>query len=479
MAWNACQLSAPTSHARHRRSGRARRRTGRPADAPAPAAGRRRRLDWLDALRGIAALVVVFEHSLDVLFPEVRRTASPWFDFGRYGVFVFFLVSGYIVPASLERRRSVREFWIGRMFRLYPPWALAGAIGLAAGAAGVAWAPPDGLAEHPARAAFAHLTMLQDLLGVPNVVNVFWTLSYEMVFYLLVTALFVAGVRGNGAGAGTSLGFAAGAAAIGFALPTGLVSGHWPGYTVVVGVAAMAGGLLAVMSRRAGLRRGGACTLAALALGLLVLNNRIGAMESLAIVGTMFAGAGVYAVQHRRVARGPAVAMLALASAVTLAAGVHGLLDGQRPERANPPSWGWVVALGAAWLTFLAGLALRDRRFPRALTWLGVISYSVYLLHPPIVQVIWRLSREPGHMVPVERAAWALLLLACVLVAAAVSHRYVELPMQGLGRRLTRSVRAAGASAPEPEPVPPPDSDRVPAGERLAAPAPSGAAVSP
>ncbi|MFC6933997.1 hypothetical protein ACFQHO_29040 [Actinomadura yumaensis] len=46
---------------------------------------------------------------------------------------------------------------------------------------------------------------------------------------------------GNGAGAGTSLGFAAGAAAIGFALPTGLVSGHWPGYTVVVGVAAMAG----------------------------------------------------------------------------------------------------------------------------------------------------------------------------------------------------------------------------------------------
>src|ERR671924_2089375 len=83
-----------------------------------------RRLAWLDGLRGLAAMVVVFEHSLNVLLPEVRRTASPWFDFGRYGVFVFFLVSGYIVPASLERRGDVRAFWIGRFLRLYPLWAL-------------------------------------------------------------------------------------------------------------------------------------------------------------------------------------------------------------------------------------------------------------------------------------------------------------------------------------------------------------------
>lgn len=44
--------------------------------SPAPRQG------WLDALRGVAALVVVFEHSLDALFPEVRAGAGQWFNFG-------------------------------------------------------------------------------------------------------------------------------------------------------------------------------------------------------------------------------------------------------------------------------------------------------------------------------------------------------------------------------------------------------------
>src|SRR5690348_12111180 len=69
------------------------------------------RQGWLDALRGLAALVVVFEHCVDALFPEVRAGASQWFNFGQYGVLVFFLVSGYVVPVSLERRGSVGGFW--------------------------------------------------------------------------------------------------------------------------------------------------------------------------------------------------------------------------------------------------------------------------------------------------------------------------------------------------------------------------------
>ncbi|WP_372506456.1 acyltransferase family protein [Actinomadura madurae] len=100
------------------------------------------RMSWLDALRGLAAMVVVFEHSLDVLLPEVRRGASPWFDFGRYGVFVFFLVSGYVVPFSLERRGSVRHFWAGRVFRLYPAWFVSAALALALGSAGLSYGLP-------------------------------------------------------------------------------------------------------------------------------------------------------------------------------------------------------------------------------------------------------------------------------------------------------------------------------------------------
>src|SRR5687768_11000857 len=92
-----------------------------------------RRQAWLDALRGVAVLAVVFEHLLDPLFPEVRANISPWFNFGQYGVMVFFLVSGYVVPVSLERRGSIAGFWINRVFRLYPLWIVTAIIGTAFG----------------------------------------------------------------------------------------------------------------------------------------------------------------------------------------------------------------------------------------------------------------------------------------------------------------------------------------------------------
>src|SRR5579872_736183 len=82
------------------------------------------RLAWLDAMRGFAALCVVFDHSSYHVLTSLRGFLYHWFDFGQYGVFVFFLVSGYIIPASLERKGSVRGFWTGRVFRLYPPYIL-------------------------------------------------------------------------------------------------------------------------------------------------------------------------------------------------------------------------------------------------------------------------------------------------------------------------------------------------------------------
>ena len=71
-----------------------------------------KRLAWLDALRGIAALCVVFDHLTYTVLQPVRHAVYYWFDPGQYGVFVFFLVSGYIVPASLGRKGSARGFWM-------------------------------------------------------------------------------------------------------------------------------------------------------------------------------------------------------------------------------------------------------------------------------------------------------------------------------------------------------------------------------
>src|ERR1700742_1109130 len=97
---------------------------------------RERRLAWLDALRGFAALCVVFDHGSTLLLLPARSFLYHWFNLGQYGVFVFFLVSGYIVPASLERKGSVRGFWISRAFRLYPMFLIAVAASLVLGRLG-------------------------------------------------------------------------------------------------------------------------------------------------------------------------------------------------------------------------------------------------------------------------------------------------------------------------------------------------------
>ncbi|XRQ14667.1 acyltransferase family protein [Actinomadura welshii] len=406
-------------------------------------------MDWLDALRGFAAMVVVFEHSLDVLLPEVRRTASPWFDFGRYGVFVFFLVSGYVVPFSLERRGSVRHFWAGRFFRLYPAWGLAVALALGFGAAGVSYGLPAGLGERPWASAIAHLTMLQDLLGVPNVLNVFWTLTYEMVFYLLVTAMFVAGVhRSSGR---VALGFGVGAAIMGVALPSGLLVSRWPDGTILVTVLFLAGGLAAMMSGRRPWRRAGVAVVATLALTLLLLNSRIGAIESLCIIATMFAGTAVRGIQDGRLRIWPAVAMVAVVPACAVVAGLRAPTSWALNANPNPLGPDWSIAVGAAWLTFLAGLTLRRRSWPRFLVWSGLISYSVYLLHPLVIQGVWYAAgRDPGNLPGIVRLGWGAVLVMTVLVSAALAYRYVELPAQRLGRRVTRRRAASPRAAPEP-----------------------------
>src|SRR6516162_1153981 len=119
----------------------ARPNTARPvaaAEPPAaqpPAGGRETqagsRLAWLDVLRGVAALCVVFDHFGYFVPRQLYRAIGLWINPGDYGVFVFFIISGYIVPASLERKGSVRTFWVSRIFRLYPLYLLAVAIALA------------------------------------------------------------------------------------------------------------------------------------------------------------------------------------------------------------------------------------------------------------------------------------------------------------------------------------------------------------
>jgi peptidoglycan/LPS O-acetylase OafA/YrhL len=404
------------------------------------------RQGWLDALRGVAAMVVVFEHSLDALFPEVRANISPWFDFGQYGVLVFFLVSGYVVPVSLERRGSVGSFWINRIFRLYPLWIVAAATGTLFGLFRVYSVLPDQLADNPGTSIVAHLTMLQDFLQVVSVVNVFWTLSYEMVFYLLVTAMFVAGV--HRASRVAMLGFAVATVVVGGVLPAGALSrGLGTGLVVMITAVILLAATAALRWGGRRVRLCGAASVAVLGVVLLSVNSRVGAWESLAILATMFAGTVFYRLDQGQLSWARAGWMVGLVPVACIGAAVlFGPGWGMSASRALAFTWSWSAAAAAAWLTFLIGRLLRHRRMPRPLVRLGLISYSIYLLHPLAIQVLRRLTIDPHRFSLAERLGWAVLLLVVVLGCSALTYRFIERPAQALGRRLSHRVRHAAVT---------------------------------
>ena len=403
------------------------------------------RLAWLDALRGFAALCVVFDHGSTLLLRPARDFLYQWLNLGQYGVFVFFLVSGYIVPASLERKGSLGAFWASRAFRLYPMYAAA--IALAAAAYWTGHGTLRGAENHPGTSAASWLLMLPNLLAGPNVPNVVWTLSYEMVFYLLLAALFAWGVHRHSGG--YALTWAAVAVALGGVLPMAALT-HWARRSangpLALDVAAdaliIAGIALAVFGARRTAMAGTA--LAALTALVLVTVNQGSPYRwsGSVILALMFTGTLIYRAEQGQTPRiRAAVTAVAVLGLVTVAGVWHGAPHGSQWQ----VQWVSSVLLAAA--TFGAGMAVRNRRVPRAAAWLGVISFSVYLLHPLVFDAYRSVpALHRTHTMPVQVAMFAAIV-AVLIAACAVTYYLIEKPMQRIGRRVARYARAEAAEA--------------------------------
>jgi len=402
---------------------------------PAQAERTTARLAWLDLLRGLAALVVALHHATYYYTPDLRAALLPaWFDPGDYGVLVFFLVSGYIVPASLERRGRVRGFWIGRVARIYPLLLLACVVMALPSILHIREARAGLGSYDPAIATVAHLTMMQDLLGVPNVINVLWTLSYEMAFYLIVVALFVTRVhRRSALVAGV---FTVTAVVAGGMLPMAALTGRaGVGPVVVVIALGMVAAIVAAASERPGLGTAGGIGGGLLALALVLMNGRIGPWQGLIILAVMFTGTALYRAEHGQIARWAAflVAALVLGGAI-LAAHRHAG-DGMSPDQAASFPYYWTGSVLLAALTFAVGWLLRKRRIPRWATHLGAISFSVYLLHPVLLMISDMFGATPDDDSPLRLG----IFLAVLIALSTLTYRYVEQPFQRFGRRFARA----------------------------------------
>ncbi|MFG1679780.1 acyltransferase family protein [Nonomuraea sp. NPDC049269] len=379
------------------------------------------RLAWLDALRGIGALAVVAEHLLPWFLPALRPY---WFSLGVYGILVFFLVSGYIIPMSLERHGDVRAFWVSRVFRLYPLYLAVAALVLAA----AWWVPVREEVPRDGTAVVGHATMLLDVVGVGGVADTMWTLSYEMVFYLIVTALFV--TRQHERSGLFAVLFAAGSVIVGLLLAGAVLDGGWLAYA---SGAVFFAGLACVISGR--FRTQAACVLGLMAVALLVLGGRVPWM-GVAVLSVMFAGT---AIQRWERGTGGLWPVAATAALVALA-----------PVWAIESGWWWVepdvwiTTIVLAGVTFAGGMALRGRRVPRVLTWLGLISYSLYLVHHPLLKFFVEVSGDLRRSPLPLQLGLAVLAMTLVLLASALAYRFIEKPMQAFGRR--RRWRSSGST---------------------------------
>ena len=84
-----------------------------------------KRLTNLDGLRGLAALAVLLYHYTSI-FPRFWPEAEPTgflVDFGGFGVHLFFIISGFVILMTLEKRGASRDFIIYRFIRLYPRYS--------------------------------------------------------------------------------------------------------------------------------------------------------------------------------------------------------------------------------------------------------------------------------------------------------------------------------------------------------------------
>lgn len=372
-------------------------------------------LPELESLRGIAIALVLFFH-LDVYIDALRifwqgsgeegQTVSPLFAYvraGNTGVSLFFMLSAFLLSlpfltqAAGGRTVSLRRYAARRALRILPLYYSAVVLAAVLSAS----TTRDLLRGVPYLFflnGFADLTT-----PLPPYSNVWWSLATEAQFYVLLPLLPFA--------LGSPRRRMAGAIALGLI------------------VALYAAFLTRYLQART--------ILGAMALGFSVLGR-----APMFLAG--IAAAGLYlhhgpALRHRLanstwLQRGGADLIL-LAVLTALAYLLRWVVwMGQLAE--HPSYQVWHVLEAALWaavllLLLLAPLRLKPLFSNRLLNRLGVLSYSIYVLHLPVIVFSLRLLRRwwPSLSGWSARSAIAALLISVICVALAeLTYRGIERP---------------------------------------------------
>ena len=139
------------------------------------------RVKELDALRGLAALMVMWYH-----FTAFRPQAELGFTYGTTGVELFFMISGFVIFMSLNQVKNSLQFVVNRISRLYPTyWACVTITFLT-----VTIYNHIDFNQTEIITYLGNLTMFQFYLNIRDIDDSYWTLIIEMTFYIVMLALF-------------------------------------------------------------------------------------------------------------------------------------------------------------------------------------------------------------------------------------------------------------------------------------------------
>ena len=341
------------------------------------------RLSFLDFIRGIAALAVCFEHGGYKLWPHFRSLTHDNFSFGKFGVAAFFLTSGFVIPYSLEKTNSLRQFWVSRLFRLYPLYWLSIAFGVSLVYLGMADFTDTEFPVHLLRNTLINLTMFQGLVRIPNVIGLYYTLGMEMAFYIAFSLLFIKGLNRKS------------------------ISIAW---FISIAVSVPAVVVPVFMHRRVPLA--GLFYIVCLSVGTVIYRTFCEEVNPKRVVAL--------------------ISFVALSTPVEVFCNYVLIRKNDALEQFT--FWAVLAPWATAYIVFLAAYLMRARSFPRVFVWLGLISYSVYLLHPPI-QAIIPIWPNPFYSF--------VAMLAMTLGVSTCTYRFVERPGVALGKHFFARYKAA------------------------------------
>ncbi len=368
----------------------------------------RQHIEELQSLRGIAALTVAFSHLSTVYsLPSAVRITIDSACNAHACVVVFFVLSGYVLTGSLARRRlswtSVKAFYVGRLFRLFPALWVASAIS-------------------------ALLLLLCPSLTIRPAPS-FWFFLYLHPFpsgrQLILSAL---------------------------AIDKALIMPVWTVFIELMGSAMMPFIVTVALART----RLFNWLLAGMGVAAYLLAFAPHRLDSLSCMFDFALGAWLASGECKLVAGGSSLRLFCAAVALLFfRCAWFAILNGHL----TPLYFGYddpvpmlVESVAAA---FLVGeLAseygrLKFLRKAQAIR-LGEISYSLYLVHFPVAIFLAKvLSRvfSNGTNAIVAGGVLTLFGLGFSILLAVVIHRFVELPTMALGKRVSNRLMSDWAHA--------------------------------